>query len=288
MEKFRLLAAYARAQGLLTREFRPGRARDDVLALAHAPDYLRRFTSGNLTPVEQRRLGLPWSEALVRRTLVSPNGTLLTAQLALTEGIACHLAGGTHHAHRDFAAGFCIVNDLAVTALALLAQGKARRVLIFDCDVHQGDGTARILADEPRAFTCSVHCAQNYPVRKASSDLDVEVPRGAGDAQYLAAVRGALEQALTRSQPDLVLYDAGVDVYRGDPLGLLDVSLAGIFARDEWVLSRLARAGLPVATVIGGGYDNDRRALARRHALVLEAAYTVHRGRRAPDLVEYG
>lgn len=282
MEKFGLLAEYAQAQGYLARMWRPGRIRRELLELAHDSAYLDRFIHGQLSAPELRRLGLPWSEALVRRTLIAPNGTLLTAHLALADGIACHLAGGTHHAHRDHGAGFCIVNDLAVCALALLAQGKVRRVLIFDCDVHQGDGTARILAAEPRVFTCSVHCGQNFPVRKALSDLDVEVPRGAGDEAYLAAVQAALELSLARFSPDLVLYDAGVDVHHADPLGLLKVSGAGIFARDHWVLSRLRQAGLPVATVIGGGYDDDRRALARRHALVVDAAHTVHSGRPPP------
>jgi len=275
MEKFGLLHDYLRQRGLAsdTNTFRPGTARLDVLQLAHYPDYLQRFIHNQQSPAELRRMGLPWSEGLVRRTLISPNGTLLTARLALQQGIACHLAGGTHHAHRDFASGFCILNDLAVTALTLLAQNKIQRVLIFDCDVHQGDGTANILADEPRAFTCSVHCEKNFPARKARSDMDVDIAKGAGDDEYLTLVEQAFAKAVDASRPDLVLYDAGVDIYEHDPLGLLNISLDGIRQRDRAILESCKRLGLPVATVIGGGYDEDRQALARRHAIVAEEAF---------------
>ncbi|MBC6906285.1 histone deacetylase [Saccharophagus sp. K07] len=277
MEKFGLLQEYLRQKSLATEAntYRPGSARMDVLELAHCPDYLRRFIHNSQSAAEIRRMGLPWSEGLVRRTLISPNGTLLTAKLALQNGIACHLAGGTHHAHRDFASGFCILNDLAIAALTLLAQKKVTRVLIFDCDVHQGDGTATILAHEPRAFTCSVHCEKNFPVRKASSDLDVNIAKGATDDEYLSRVHESFDLAVDAAKPDLVLYDAGVDIYEHDPLGLLNISLAGIRARDRMILQACKNRGLPVATVIGGGYDDDREALARRHAIVTEEAFAV-------------
>lgn len=277
MEKFGLLHDYLRQRGLATEvnTFRPGAARLDVLQLAHCADYLQRFIHNQQSPAEIRRMGLPWSEGLVRRTLISPNGTLLTAKLALQHGIACHLAGGTHHAHRDFASGFCILNDLAVTALTLLAQKKVQRVLIFDCDVHQGDGTANILLDEPKAFTCSVHCEKNFPARKACSDMDVNIAKGAADDEYLTVVEEAFARAVNESKPDLVLYDAGVDVYENDPLGLLNISLAGIRKRDRLILQACKNYGLPVATVIGGGYDDDRYALAKRHAIVTEEAFAV-------------
>ena len=274
MEKFRLLHDYLRESGIAGQDntFRPGKAKPALLTRAHCPDYLEQFTQGTLPDKAQRRLGLPWSPALVHRTLIAPAGTLLTAQLALRHGLACHLAGGTHHAHRDFGSGFCVLNDLAVAARNLLDYGLVERLLIFDCDVHQGDGTAAMLADEPRAFTCSVHCEKNFPARKQHSDLDVALPRLLEDDDYLDAVRSALHQALARSQPQLVLYDAGVDIYQGDPLGLLAVSEAGIRARERLVLETCRAAGIPVATVIGGGYDDDRVALARRHALVVEEA----------------
>jgi len=147
-----------------------------------------------------------------------------------------------------------------------------QRILIFDCDVHQGDGTASILQNDTAAFTCSVHCDKNFPVRKARSDLDIEVSVACGDKEYLALVASGLEQALALSQPDLVLYDAGVDIYENDPLGLLDISIEGIRARDQLVLKTCVARGIPVATVIGGGYDRDQQALAERHAIVVEEA----------------
>jgi len=274
MQKFRYLLEYLQTKGIATKSnvYRPGKARVDLLELAHCSDYIDRFINGRLNDKEVRRLGLPWSEGLVKRTLISPNGTLLAANLALKHGIACHLAGGTHHAHHDFASGYCIMNDLAITSLALLKQNKVSRVLIFDCDVHQGDGTARILQDVEQITTCSVHCEKNFPQRKAQSDLDINVAVGVGDDEYLSIVSGALDQALALSQPDFVIYDAGVDIFEDDPLGQLNVTLEGIRRRDRLILERLVEQSIPVVTVIGGGYDKDERALASRHAIVVEEA----------------
>ncbi len=220
-------------------------------------------------------MGLPWSEGLAKRTLISPNGTLLTAHLALNHGIACHLAGGTHHAHYDFASGFCIINDLAVTAKTLLAQGKINKVLIFDCDVHQGDGTATILSDEPRAITCSIHCERNFPTQKAYSDYDVALAPNTGDDEYLTVIATTLKKLLDTERPELVIYDAGVDIFSHDPLGLLNISEAGICERDRLVFTLCKEKNIPVATVIGGGYDDDRKALAKRHALVVMQAHAL-------------
>lgn len=277
MEKFGLLADHMRGTGLLTSRngFRPGPCRQAWLKQAHCPDYLARFADNRLSAKEIRQMNLPWSEGLVRRTFLAPSGTVLTAQLALQHGVACHLAGGTHHAHFDYAAGFCILNDLAIAARVLLQQKDIERVLIFDLDVHQGDGTAALLAGEPEAFTCSVHCERNYPFQKQTSDLDIPLPDGMGDDNYLAVVSDTLNRALALSRPDIVLYDAGVDVFKGDPLGRLEISEAGIRERDYQVLSELRRRNIPVATVIGGGYDDDRMKLARRHGIVVEEASRV-------------
>ncbi|MCL7945427.1 histone deacetylase [Marinobacter sp. ATCH36] len=274
MEKFGLLADYMRSKGLLTssNSFRPAPCRQAWLTDTHCPDYLSRFANNRLSAIEKRQMNLPWSEGLVRRTFLAPSGTVLTAQLALYYGIACHLAGGTHHAHFDYAAGFCILNDLAIAANVLLRQGGIQRVLIFDCDVHQGDGTAALLANEPRAFTCSIHCERNFPFRKQVSNLDVALPDDMGDEDYLATVSDTLKKALALSTPDIVLYDAGVDVFQGDPLGKLNISESGIRERDYQVLSELKRHGIPVATVIGGGYDDNRMNLAKRHGIIVEEA----------------
>jgi acetoin utilization deacetylase AcuC-like enzyme len=275
MQKFALLLEHLQKQGIAKADnvYRPGKARLDLLELAHCPEYLNNFINGSLSDKEVRRMGLPWSEGLVKRTLISPNGTLLTASLALRSGLACHLAGGTHHAHYDFASGYCILNDLAIAALALVRQAKVQRVLIFDCDVHQGDGTATILQDVAEITTCSIHCEKNFPQRKANSDIDVEVKKGVGDQEYLDIVADTLARALDSSQPDLVIFDAGVDVFEDDPLGMLNISLDGIRAREAMVIKTVRDLGIPLATVIGGGYDKNQAALARRHAIVVEEAH---------------
>lgn len=274
MQKFRLLHECLKAKGLATRAntFRPGKAKTSLLTLAHCPDYIQQFCSNQLDAKAIRRMGLPWSKELLARSLISPAGTLLAAHYAMHYGVACHLAGGTHHAHFNYGSGFCVLNDLAITAKALLAAPEINRVLIFDCDVHQGDGTASILSNTPEAFTCSVHCDKNFPARKACSDLDVDVPQGTTDQDYLDIVDRALQLAFEQSQPSIVLYDAGVDVYTGDPLGLLNISLAGIAQRDRLVMEYCKNRGVPVATVIGGGYDKNDAAVAERHAIAVEVA----------------
>ncbi|QKE61978.1 histone deacetylase [Aquipseudomonas campi] len=283
MEKFRLLRDHLVDSGLTTDSElqRPQICPPEVLALAHCPAYIERFLAGELTAQEQRRLGLPWSEALARRTVRAVGGSLLAAELALQHGIACHLAGGTHHAHFDHASGFCIFNDLAVVALHLLESGQAGRVLIFDCDVHQGDGSARILENVPDAITVSLHCEKNFPARKANSDWDIGLPIGMGDAAYLKVVNDSLGYLLALYQPDIVLYDAGVDVHRDDALGYLQLTDAGIAARDEAVLRHCLEREIPVVGLIGGGYDKDRAALARRHGILHHSAARVLQALRA-------
>lgn len=277
MEKFRLLRDHLVDSGLTADSAlqRPDLCPPEVLALAHCPAYIERFLAGELTAQEQRRLGLPWSEALARRTVRAVGGSLLAAELALQHGLACHLAGGTHHAHYDHASGFCIFNDLAVVARYLLESGQAGRVLIFDCDVHQGDGTARILENVPDAVTVSLHCEKNFPARKARSDWDIGLPIGMGDAAYLKVVNDSLGYLLALYQPDIVLYDAGVDVHQDDALGYLQLTDAGIAARDEAVLRHCLEREIPVVGLIGGGYDRDRAALARRHGILHHSARRV-------------
>lgn len=274
MEKFRLLRDHLVDSGLTRDELlhRPEPCPAEILALAHDRGYIERYCSGDMSREELRRLGLPWSPALARRTLLAVGGSLLAAELALEHGLACHLAGGTHHAHHDHASGFCIFNDLAVIARYLLESGRVGRVLIFDCDVHQGDGTARILENVPDAVTVSLHCEQNFPTRKAQSDWDIPLPRGMGDADYLKVVDDTLNYLLPLYQPDLVLYDAGVDVHRDDALGYLELTDAGLAARDEAVLRHCLEREIPLVGLIGGGYDKDRHVLARRHGILHHCA----------------
>mgnify|MGYP001280344466 CR=1 FL=1 len=276
--KYSLLITELERSGLIQRylKYIPKPATAEGLSIAHAPSYIEAVRAGNLTKEQQAILGLPWSEVLKQRSFVAPNGTLLAAQLALQTGIACHAAGGTHHAHRDFGAGFCVFNDLAFAALALLKLKLVKKVLILDCDVHQGDGTASILMNDKAIFTCSIHCNENYPAKKVKSDLDLPISKGAGDSEYLATVnQGLLEIDRLNFHPDLVLYDAAVDVHRNDKLGLLDMTSDGIRERDELVLSYFKKRHIPIVTTIGGGYGENREEVAQRHSIIFSAVETV-------------
>ena len=201
-----------------------------------------------------RRIGFPWSPAMVERSRRSAGATIAACRCALASGCGVNLAGGTHHAHAGFGEGFCVFNDAAVAARAMQAEGLARRVLVFDLDVHQGDGTAAIFADDESVFTCSMHGRANFPFRKCASDLDVELVDGTGDATYLATLGVVLPLALGRAHPDLVIYLAGADPYEGDRLGRLSLSKAGLEARDRYVLDTLRDHALPVAIAMAGGY----------------------------------
>ncbi len=280
MGKFRRLAEILEAEGLAGPGgfHRPEPAGEALLARAHAPAYVRAVLSQTLEAAAERRIGLPVTAAVAARARAAVGGTLLAARLALTHGLACNTAGGSHHADREGGAGFCVFNDVAVAALALLAEGAAARVLVVDLDVHQGDGTARIFAEDDRVFTFSMHCEANFPTRKARSDLDVALPRGAGDRAYLDALAGALPAAMATAAPDLVFYNAGVDVHAQDALGLLTLTDEGLRARDEAVLTATRRARLPTATVLGGGYAKNTDEIARRHAGLFHMAARVFAG----------
>jgi acetoin utilization deacetylase AcuC-like enzyme len=260
MEKYSRLRARLRASGLFADDdFRvPDAAGDADILRAHDAGYLERVTSGTLDAAEVRRIGFPWTEGMVERSRRSAGATLAACRSALAHegGASCaaNLAGGTHHAHRDFGSGFCVFNDAAIAALAMQAEGRAGRIAIVDCDVHQGDGTAAILAHEPDIFTCSLHGAKNFPFRKQASDLDIELPDDTGDAAYLAALDAALDTVLTRARPELVIYLAGADPYAGDRLGRLALSIEGLRARDERVLGACRAADVPVAVAMAGGY----------------------------------
>ena len=237
----------------------------------HRRSYHQAFSRDGLTRQEQRRIGLPATRPLVQRTWLAVGGTLLTARLALQQGIACHLAGGTHHAHPDFGSGFCIFNDVAIAARVLLDRGELRRILVVDLDVHQGDGTAACFQTDPRVTTLSVHAASNFPLRKVSGDIDISLPDGTGDDAYVEAIGDRLPQWLDQHPPDLVIFNAGVDPHRDDRLGRLDLTDAGLLRRDRLVLDAALRRQIPVATVIGGGYDA-LHPLVKRHAIVVRAA----------------
>jgi acetoin utilization deacetylase AcuC-like enzyme len=241
------------------------------LELVHQRSYHQAFARGELTAQEQRRIGLPATTPLVQRTWLAVGGTVLTARLALRHGVACHLAGGTHHAYPDHGSGFCIFNDCAVAAAVLLQESAVQQVMVLDLDVHQGDATAAIFANEPRVFTVSVHCQSNFPLRKQCSDVDLPMADGVEDDTYLSAIGDTIPELLDQVQPDLVLYNAGVDPHRNDRLGRLNLSSLGLLQRDRLVLDACLRRNVAVATVIGGGYDA-LTPLVKRHSLVFRAA----------------
>ena len=266
MRKYALLREALAQSGLFAAEdFRiPPAASDVELLHAHDPNYLARVVEGRLSAAEQRVIGFPWSPQMVERSRRSAGATLAACRAALSEGCAFNLAGGTHHAAHDRGAGFCVFNDAAVSALTMRAEGLASRIAILDCDVHQGDGTARILAGEPGVLTCSLHGARNYPFTKAQSDLDIELPDGCGDDDYLTALEQALA-VVERFQPELLIYLAGADPYAGDRLGRLALSFAGLEERDRRVFAHCRRAGLPVAVAMAGGYANEIEDTVRIH-----------------------
>lgn len=274
MEKYARLRERLVHTGLFEpRDFAvPAAARDDEIARAHDRAYLGRVVAGTLDAAEQRRIGFPWSPQMVERSRRSAGATLAACRHALAEGCAANLAGGTHHAHRDFGSGFCVFNDAAIAALAMRAEGRAQRVAVIDCDVHQGDGTATILADEPHVFTFSLHAARNFPFRKAHSDLDVELPDDTGDPAYLDALRGALDTVFARAAPQLVIYLAGADPYRDDRLGRLALSLDGLARRDALVFERCSRHGAAVAIAMAGGYARDIDDTVTIHANTIVGA----------------
>ncbi|NDW03995.1 histone deacetylase family protein [Jiella pacifica] len=250
----------------------PAPALPGWLRLAHDPRYVDQVLFSAVPPAIEKAIGFSVDEKVAMRSRCATGGTVLAARLALAEGLACNTAGGSHHAGRDGGAGFSVFNDVAVAACVLLADGDASRILVVDCDVHQGDGTARIFAAEPRVFTLSIHAERNYPADKARSDLDVGLADGLGDEAYLSALSEALDAASARSRPDLVFYNAGVDPHRDDRLGRLALTDAGLAERDRRVVGYFRERGVAVAAVIGGGYSRDIEALARRHSILHRVA----------------
>jgi len=242
------------------------------LEQAHAPAYVDAALGLRLDPVAQRRIGLPMTAEVVRRSRAASAGTVLTARLALQHGLACNTAGGSHHALADQGAGFCVFNDVAVAAAVLLDEGRIERALVVDLDVHQGDGTAAIFAGDGRVHTFSMHCAINFPLHKQSSDLDVALAAGLEDDAYLALLADHLPGLLDEVRPDLVFFNAGVDPHLADRLGRLALTDQGLWRREQLVLRTCLGAGVPVAGVIGGGYAPDLDQLVRLHSVLHRAA----------------
>ena len=275
MGKFDALRRILERDGLVSaREVvEPRQAAWEDLALVHTPAYLDKLRRGTLDRAEVRRLGLPWSPALVRRSRLAVRGTVNAAWMALEDGVAANLAGGTHHAFPDHGEGFCVLNDVGVAVRVLRRGGWIRRALVVDLDVHQGNGTAAVFADDPDTFTFSMHGEGNYPFRETTpSDLDVGLPDGTGDDAYEAALRMHLPEALARARPDLVFYLGGVDVLAGDRFGRLALTRAGLERRDRIVIGTVRGAGLPLALLLSGGYAATPELTAELHAVTHRAA----------------
>jgi acetoin utilization deacetylase AcuC-like enzyme len=271
MRKYGRLAEILQAQGLASQGFvRPQEATAELIALAHDRSYVDQLFACAVLRETERRIGLPIDAGVVHRARASAGGTLLAARLALQYGLSGSTAGGSHHAQRSSGAGFCVLNDVAIAAKALKREGAISRALVIDLDVHQGDGTADCLSDEPDLFTFSVHAEKNYPARKIPSDLDVGLEDGVEDVAYLDVLRSHVPTLLEALTPELVFYNAGVDPHRDDKLGRLALSDDGIRQRDGFIVQEARQRGIPLVAVIGGGYSADVDALARRHAIVFE------------------
>lgn len=282
MDKYGLLMVALDELGVDAVRHAPDPAPRDWIEAVHAPAYVAAVFDGTLTRDAERRIGFPVTAAMVRRSRLVIGGTYLAARIALAAGFAANTAGGSHHALPDCGAGYCIFNDIAVAAARLLAEGRVARIAVVDLDVHQGDGTATIFAGRDDVATLSLHAAKNFPVRKAVSTRDVELPDRLDDAAYLAVLAAELPAFLDANPPDLVIYQAGVDPHGDDRLGRLALSDAGLVARDRFVADACLARGLPLASTLGGGYGSDRLAVARRHARSIAAlggAYVDRRDR---------
>jgi acetoin utilization deacetylase AcuC-like enzyme len=283
MVKYSMLRERVAAGGICEpEEMRvPRPVSDEEILRAHDRGYLRQVVEGTLSPKEMRRIGFPWSERMVERSRRASGGTLGACLAALEDGFAANLAGGTHHAFADQGEGYCVFNDSAIAARAVQAKGLVERVVVLDTDVHQGNGTAAILRGDPSVFTFSIHGARNFPFRKEESDLDIPLPDGADDGEFLEALEGGLEKALEASRAELAIYLAGADPYEDDRLGRLSVSKEGLAARDRLVLETCRERGIAVAVTMAGGYARKIEDTVDIHFRSMERAASLVNGKRA-------
>ena len=251
----------------------------ETIQRIHAPEYVQALADGVLPAAKMRRIGFPWSEALITRTLTSAGGTCLTAELAVKHGLALHLSGGYHHAHYDFGSGFCLFNDLVLAADHALQLEGIDKVLIVDSDVHHGDGTATLCAERSDIITLSFHCDKNFPARKPDSDLDVALSREANDDEFLSHFTAVVTMAVQLHQPDLIIYDAGVDIHQDDELGYFNVTTQGIAQRDAFMMSFVREQNIPMACVVGGGYRHEHHTLVPIHMQLFKAALNERRAK---------
>ena len=274
IQKYRLICEKLLTEGTLACAdlVEPGLAIDEDLLLVHTSDYVNRMQNGELTDKELRRLGLPWSPKLVQRSRSSVSGTVTAARIAITNGVAVNMGGGTHHAYADHGEGYCVFNDIAVATRVLRREHIIRKALIVDLDVHQGNGTAAIFAEDPDTFTFSIHGAKNYPLRREISSLDLALPDKTGDKEYLATLVEYLPGILKSFNPDIVFYQAGVDPFFDDRLGRLSMTHDGLRQRDEYVFWNCMQSGIPVVITIGGGYARNVSDTVEAHCNTIRSA----------------
>jgi acetoin utilization deacetylase AcuC-like enzyme len=278
MLKYELIPGQLLYEGSIREDelFAPGICPDDVILRTHDPVYLHKLNEQQLSEREQRQIGFPQSPMLTLREKIITQGTIDCAMYALQSGVALNMAGGTHHAFADRGEGFCLLNDFAVAANVLLDKHLARKILIIDLDVHQGNGTAKIFAGESRVFTFSMHGAHNYPFRKEASDLDIPLPDGIQDEAYLKLLRSQLRGLLETVRPDFAFYLSGVDILDTDKFGKLKVTLEGSRKRDEYVFESLHSMGIPCAVSMGGGYSPDIKVIVEAHCQTFRAAREIY------------
>ncbi len=265
-DKYQLVMTALERSGVAMEIHRPEPMPANWIEALHDPAYVEQVRNCQVPPAIERRIGFPVTPHVARRAVLAPGGTWLAAMLALRHGFAANAAGGSHHAQASHGAGYCVFNDLAITAHRLIAEGHARRIMIIDLDVHQGDGTAALLHERPDIFTFSIHSESNFPARKARSDFDLGLPDKTEDAAYMEALEAHLLPALDAHAPDVILYQAGVDPHHDDRLGRLALTDRGLERRDHFVMRAARERGIPLASALGGGYGDDRRAVAERHA----------------------
>lgn len=280
MQKFPDLHRVLLDDGVISRAdvLRPREADLDMLRLVHTEEYLWKLATGNLTVSEERRLGIPWSQALWRRSRLAVSGTVNAAFAALKDGCAGNLAGGTHHAFEDHGQGFCVLNDVAICVRHLLGAGRIERALVVDLDVHQGNGTAAVFARDDRVYTLSMHGEKNFPARKSASSLDVGLACGTGDDEYMRILSAILPKAVADSRPDCVFYLAGVDPVEGDRYGRLGLTEEGIRRRDRFVARTVREYGAPLVILLSGGYASTPYRTAQLHAIAFKVAASVYDG----------